>query len=307
MKHAVAILVLLLIFQSCGEAPQNVLEPIDAQQDMYGYDSDDADMCHGNMLALGEGVKQFFGKFNRYPDSLAELEEIDPALCDLACPSCSLSYLYESDGYDNYTISCPYPCEPDHGFYMNGVPFWPLDPSLWAAFCHANMRSLASACAMYYGKYNVYPSELDDLIQEGFIPFELKCPECNQPYLYSSEDLETTYLIRCPVPVDPNHGYVEDGVCHWPPDPPFAGECRSQMRALASGMAMFYGKENRYPYHLSELGTSGIMENWDDPCPACGEIYEYSTDPQCTTYVVRCPAPIDPVHGSVVDGIVSWQ
>lgn len=58
------------------------------------------------------------------------------------------------------------------------------------------------------------------------------------------------------------------------------------MRSLATGCLMFYGSYNRYPEELSELETSGIMGHWDTPCPGCGELYHYTTDPACTTFVI---------------------
>ncbi|MFO8182642.1 MAG: hypothetical protein R6U39_00575 [Candidatus Aegiribacteria sp.] len=58
---------------------------------------------------------------------------------------------------------------------------------------------------------------------------------------------------------------------------------------------------------IRNLPSSEISGNWDDPCPACGEIYLYWTDEEVQTYTVQCPLPLDPGHGFVHDGMVSWE
>ncbi|RKZ08077.1 hypothetical protein DRQ25_09975 [Candidatus Fermentibacteria bacterium] len=169
------------------------------------------------------------------------------------------------------------------------------------------MVSLASACAIYFGTYNRYPEELSELGTTGIYEnWDNPCPGCGELYNYST-DLYVTYTIQCPMPTDPDHGYVIDGVCSWPPDTSGCQDaCRSNMMSLFSGCAMFYGYENRYPVHLKELGISGVMENWDLVCPSCGELYAYYSDPACTTCVIQCPLPNDPGHGFIEDGCISW-
>lgn len=292
---------------SCGDFAGRIMEPrADGSQGCSGGSPVDAQICHENMETLGEGISMFYGMFGKYPGSMEELAEMEPGLYDLECPSCSLGYIY-SHNPSRYTLTCPLPEEPNHGSLINGWPSWPPDPPQWPSVCHNNMLYMASACAMYYGQYNIYPGEIADLVAEGYFPMEPECPACGEPYNYSTDTL-STYTIECPLPEDPDHGFVRDGVGHWPPDTTGSqGSCRNNMTALASGMAMFYGAYNRYPEGLKELGTSGIMGNWDDPCPACGEIYLYWTDEEGQTYTVQCPLPRDPGHGFVHDGIVSWE
>ncbi|MBN2586797.1 MAG: hypothetical protein JXA64_04485 [Candidatus Fermentibacteraceae bacterium] len=248
----------------------------------------------------------FFGLENRYPDSLGELVAIDPRLVLLSCPSCSLPYLYETDGFDNYFIGCPLPDEPNHGYMENGQAFWPPDPSTWPNVCHGNMIGMSMAIAMFFGQNDRYPENLDELVNQGLIPQQPFCPACSSLYIYST-DGQNTYTIVCPLPVDPNHGWITDGECSWPPDTSGCTDfCHSNMCCLASAMAMYYGRYNRYPEELSLLGTSGTMENWDRPCPACGRIYHYWTDEEGQIYLIQCPLPWDPGHGSVYDGMISW-
>ena len=80
--------------------------------------------------------------------------------------------------------------------------------------------------------------------------------------------------------------------------------CRSNMRSLASAEAMYYGKFNYYA-DAAGLASSGMMENAvETVCPAEGEYTINVDDP--SAYVISCAAD-DPVHGSVNDGIMSWQ
>jgi len=264
----------------------------------------DAEICHGNMEALSDGVCQFYGKYNQYPGSLDDLAAINPRLCSLTCPTCSLQYEYETDINDNFLIRCPLPEDPDHGFIDNGLPSWPPDPSNWQQACQNYMMHTASACAMYYGKYNEYPEDLQDLVDEGYLPVVYQCPACNIPLHYTRDTLEASYTIHCPLPSDPTHGYIIDGIAFFPPDTTGSEEaCRSNMICLATAMAMYYGKYNEYPEELEDLGTSGIYEYWYTPCPACGRMYNYWTDAEG----IYCPLPWDPGHGSVYDGMISWE
>ena len=305
-----AILVPLLLL-SCIDSAVSMMDPQDGSAFSEGYDNPkDAEQCHDNMRSISIGCSMFYGRNNRYPDSLSELAMINPELCTLTCPSCDLPYLYDlSSSGEVYTITCPFPSDPNHGHIINGQSSWPPDPSTWPGICHSNMRSLASACAMFYGTYNRYPYELSELGTSGIMEnWDVHCPACGELYIYNTNSTGDSYSIHCPMPVDPNHGYVIDGVCYWHPDTSGGIEaCRNNMRCLATAMSMFYGAYARYPYELRELGTSGIMGNWDVPCPACGEIYNYTTDSTGQTYVIQCPFPSDPSHGSIEDGITSWN
>jgi type II secretion system protein G len=96
--------------------------------------------------------------------------------------------------------------------------------------------------------------------------------------------------------------------------------CRSNMRSLATAMSMYYGIYNTYPAALADLtlvGPNGegiVMENaLLLACPqlAAAAPYTYQPNvPVAGAYTVSCPVgaagePMD--HGSVEDGIQSWQ
>ncbi|MCD4776927.1 MAG: hypothetical protein K8S15_12860 [Candidatus Aegiribacteria sp.] len=300
----------LLLMFSCIDSAVSMTDPEDGSTFSTGYDNPkDEAQCHDNMKLLGTGISMFYGMNNRYPDNLSELVVVDPKLCNLTCPSCNLPYLYDlSSTGEVYTVTCPLPVRPNHGFVENGHCSWPPDPQDWPGICHSNMRTLATCCSMFYGINNRYPEELSEFGTSGIYKYwDDPCPACGELYIYETNPVGDTYSIYCPMPVDPNHGYVIDGVCYWPPDTSGNQEaCRNNMRCLATGCSIFYGSYNRYPNELSELGTSGIMENWDQRCPACGELYHYSADSVTSTYLIRCPLPWDPNHGSIEDGMTSW-
>lgn len=303
-------LLFILLLLSCGESAVSMMDP-DGGNTLSATDGNpgDPEICHENMISLSDAMIPFYGMTGKFPDSLSELEIIDPELCDLRCPSCDLPYIYNlSSSGEVYTITCPLPNDPNHGFVINGQRSWTPDSSLWPSVCHTNMIRLLYGCAGFYGMYNRYPEQLSELGTSGVMEFWMyECPACGELYQYSTDSTCSTYVIHCPLPWDPGHGYIENGHCSWPPDPSeWPSICHNNMRSLASACAMFYGMEGRYPEELSELGTSGIMGNWDVPCPACGEIYHYSTDPTGQTYLIQCPLPWDPGHGFIKDGIISW-
>ncbi len=83
--------------------------------------------------------------------------------------------------------------------------------------------------------------------------------------------------------------------------------CRSNLRSLGSAEAMYYGSYNVYGT-TGSLDASEVMGNADDiTCPVNGS--NYVAVPAGDTYVIPCPDEADaPItHGSIDDGIVSWQ
>ena len=83
--------------------------------------------------------------------------------------------------------------------------------------------------------------------------------------------------------------------------------CQSNMRSLGSGEAMYYGRFNTYGA-IGSLAGSNIMENATAmECPTSNTGYTV-TGALATTYAIACAeAPNGLTHGSIDDGIVSWQ
>jgi len=308
MKAAAALAAALFLVLACGDSALSIYDAKAQYGSTLRFDEETL-VCHRQMKRISIDCMQFYGMNNRYPDSIAELECIDPGVSQLVCPTCQLDYQYQYDPVDEvYIVACPLQQDPDHGYIENCVSSWPPDPPQWPGICHGNMMSLASACFMFHENFGRYPEDIDELVTHGLIPFHYKCPQCDEFYIYSTDPDGSTYSINCPVPMLPNHGSVIDGDFSWPPDTSgFCESCRSNMTCLGTGMSMFYGCFNRYPAYLREMGEEGIMGNWYIPCPTCGETYDYQPDSTGQTFILSCPLTGLQCHGSIVDGVVSWD
>ncbi len=84
--------------------------------------------------------------------------------------------------------------------------------------------------------------------------------------------------------------------------------CRSNLRSLGSAEAMYYGYHNVYgsigSLVLDGEGNSVMGNAADIICPTQGGGYTAAAG--VDTYTIPCPNG-DPNHGSILDGIVSWQ
>lgn len=162
--------------------------------------------------------------------------------------------------------------------------------------CQDNVATLCSAQSMYYGTYNCYASDIQDLYE--LLGDTLVCPWVFEQYEVTLLG-ESSYWIQCTeYPVHPGGG---PGTGGWPPANPVRA-CRSCMQSLATSEAMFYGTYNRYG-SMQELVEAGFGP-WLT-CPGCG--LDYIVETGFETYTLSCPNPTYPSHGSVVDGIFSWQ
>ena len=83
--------------------------------------------------------------------------------------------------------------------------------------------------------------------------------------------------------------------------------CRSNLRTLGTGESMYYGEWNTY-CTLAVLSASGVMENANVvECPAANAVYAAAfAGGAANDYQIPCPNAA-PFHGSIDDGIVSWQ
>ena len=72
--------------------------------------------------------------------------------------------------------------------------------------------------------------------------------------------------------------------------------------SIASMEVMFYMQFNRFG-SMDEMVEAGIGPYLT--CPGCHLDYIIQLSPE--TYTLICPLPSSPNHGSVVDGIASWQ
>lgn len=164
-----------------------------------------------------------------------------------------------------------------------------------AEACHDLMQFICSEQAIFYAENGWYASSLEELELSG-----LTCPECELEYILEGDT--KTFAIHCPLPSDPTHGSVIDGVATWPPDPGnFQSLCRANIRTLASQCVIFFVNNSRYPETLEEMGMGSYT------CPECGEPYIYYTYENGYAFFMGCSLLPSPGHGFIDNGVASWH
>ena len=164
--------------------------------------------CRNNMVEISAACMQWFCQFSSYPGSLVQLGE---PFSSMACPECGLPYSVTGD-QNGYTIVCPGNC--GHGFILDSTPSWEPDITTGIHGCREIMRLVASQCIIFYATESRWPRDLDEL---GW--GHLRCPACGEEFNYSlypwNENGDYGFFISCPIPREPNHGYVIDGSPSW--------------------------------------------------------------------------------------------
>jgi hypothetical protein len=153
------------------------------------------------------------------------------------------------------------------------------------------MRTIASACVIYFADHSAYPGKLSDLGE----PFsQMTCPECGLPYELKGN--ETAFALACQMPFGFSHGYIVNGVASWFGE----GGCQSNMTAIADETVRFFEEFGRYPFDLEEIG----MENLQ--CPSGAAPYVYVSSSFENGVYIGCPLPSYSNHGYILDGVASW-
>lgn len=164
--------------------------------------------------------------------------------------------------------------------------------------CRANMRTIASQAVIYFAMNETYPANMEEM---GLPYSEMTCPECGLTYEFSGD--HKTYFLNCPLPNDPNHGFVDNGYVSWAGENPDPSEweniCRANMQTIASQAVIFFATHDRFPNTQEEIEMAGVV------CPACGQ--EYVLIGSETEFYVGCSMPTDPNHGNIDNFIPSWQ
>ena len=160
------------------------------------------------MLDINLEALMFFVVNNSYPEDLEEM-----GMAELECPSCYLPYNYytyqDSLSSPAFYIACPDNSLQNHGYIDNAVPSWPQEPSEPDEYvCHSNMITISSQAVIFFAQNGTYPNNLREIGMAGTV-----CPSCFLPYELIGT--ETDFYVSCPMPLDPNHGYVENGVASW--------------------------------------------------------------------------------------------
>ena len=80
--------------------------------------------------------------------------------------------------------------------------------------------------------------------------------------------------------------------------------CRSNLRQLANAEALYYAQRNTYCL-IGHLESADVMDNATAlRCPT--SVLGYTVNHTGDNYSVPCPNG-NPNHGSIEDGITSWQ
>ena len=84
--------------------------------------------------------------------------------------------------------------------------------------------------------------------------------------------------------------------------------CRSNLRTLGTGESMYYGQHNTFGA-LASLAGDGTMDNATSlACPSSNPgSYTAAVAADGSTYSIPCPSAAGLEHGSINDGITSWQ
>jgi len=208
-RYAVCcILLLTALFSSCSE--QGVTAPALPNGQKDGNDPGHAEACHQNMTTIASQCVIYYAMHGTYPENLYDL---GTPYGSLTCPQCQSLYIYQGD-QQTFSIWCPLPSQPTHGCIVDGIVSWPPTQG-GAKLCRSNMRTIASACVLFFAQHSSYPETLDELGP----PFDrLTCFDCGLPYVYYSYDLPTDgdgFFVGCPLTTDPNHGHIRDGILSW--------------------------------------------------------------------------------------------
>lgn len=202
------ILLLTALFLSCTH--DDVTAPALPEGQKGGNDPGYAEACHQNMRTIASQCVIYYAMNGTYPENLCDL---GTPYGSLMCPECQSLYIYLGD-QNTFTIACPLPSNPTHGYIIDGIASWPPTQG-GARQCRSNMRTIASACVIFFAQHSSYPETLDELGP----PFDrLTCYDCGLPYVYYSYDYPPAgecFFIGCPLPSDPNHGDIRNGIASW--------------------------------------------------------------------------------------------
>lgn len=211
-------------------------------------------------------------------------ERMAPVLVMVLTVICSCTHV----GHGPAGIFESNPCSPNESYCIR--------PDITFDSCRCNIDALSSAEFTYYGMYDRFTGDIDQLY--GIVGDTLLCPWTGEPYEITLLGDDGFQVLCSGYPDHPAFFFGQDA----PASVGGCGECRQNMRLIASAEAMYFAAFERYGT-IEDLLAEGLIPGMT--CPGCGS--GYIIDPGWQTYELSCPMPCYPSHGSVVDGIVSWQ
>ncbi len=162
------------------------------------------DECRATMRTIASQCVIFYAINGTYP---ADMEELGEPYSEMTCPECGEHYNLKGDT-EHFALDCPLPPVISHGSIVDGIVSWIGEPGNGQDACRANMRTIASQCVIFYALNSRYPKTLEEMGMAGVV-----CPGCCLDYQLIGT--ETDFYIGCPLPSDPSHGFIDNGISSW--------------------------------------------------------------------------------------------
>ena len=202
----ISTVMLLILSAACTSTGDDITSPTvsnllneEKEQGSFLY------ICHANMRAIASECMIYYVNNSTFP---ADLEALGEPFSEMTCPECGLLYELKGDE-EHFALNCPLPQLPNHGSIVDGVASWPPDPEQWEKACRANMRTIASQALMFFANNNCeFPNNLEEI---GMA--DVTCPACGNTYHYVGGGTE--FHVSCPIPSDPNHGFIHTCLASW--------------------------------------------------------------------------------------------
>ncbi len=160
--------------------------------------------CRETMRAIASACATYYAINSTYP---ADMEELGEPYNEMTCPECGQPYNLKGDT-EHFALDCPLTPVISHGSIVDGIVSWTGEPGNGQDACRANMRTIASQCVIFFAGNDRYPESLEEIGMGDIV-----CGDCGLPYEFTGEEI--SYHLECPLPYDPNHGNIDDGVASW--------------------------------------------------------------------------------------------
>ncbi len=201
----ISALMLLVLSVACTSTGDDVTSPafpnlLDEEKNSDSF----AHECHENMRTIAGACCVYLASNGTYP---ADLNTLGEPYTEMTCPECGLPYELKGDE-KNFALNCPLPEIPNHGSVINGIVSWPPDPEEEEDYCRSNMRVIFCQAVIFSGTNGRYPRDLEEFGMEDVV-----CPTCGLTYEYIGVD--TVLYVGCPIPADPNHGFIDTNGTSW--------------------------------------------------------------------------------------------
>ncbi|MCD4708067.1 MAG: hypothetical protein K8S62_10060 [Candidatus Sabulitectum sp.] len=205
----ISTLILVILSAACTSTGDDVTSPalpnlLNEENDLDGFTRE----CRASMRTIGSACVIYCASNSYYP---SDLEALGEPYSEMTCPECGLSYELKGD-QEHFALNCPLQGIPNHGSIIDGVASWQPGPGNEENACRATMRTIASQAVIFFAYHDRYPNNLEEMGMAGVV-----CPSCEFTYIISPVDASgnPSFSVWCPLPFDPNHGCIIDGIVSW--------------------------------------------------------------------------------------------